>query len=59
MKIPGKAEIALPDIMVYLKYEADYVCFARLNPLNYQDINSEPKWVALCPEKGINKVKKD
>ncbi|CAG9332379.1 unnamed protein product [Blepharisma stoltei] len=59
VKIPGEATKTLPDIMVFLKYEDSHVCFARLNPYDWQDLKGEARWIAMCPEKSIGKIKND
>lgn len=46
----------LCDIFVYLKTSGNRVCFARLNPLEYKDVLTKPKWIALTPDKAIEKI---
>ncbi|CAG9312955.1 unnamed protein product [Blepharisma stoltei] len=59
MKIPFQAERSLPDVFVYLVADNEKICYARVSPYGWNNVNSNGTWIALLPDKAIGKINKD
>lgn len=55
MKLP-KGSNKLSDIFVYLKTKDYNVCFARLDPKDFNDVMAEPKWIRLTVDQAVGKI---
>ena len=47
----------IPDIFVYLMYSGKPICFARLNPGQFENPKPREKWIKLTPDMSIGTVK--
>ena len=55
MKVPVGYD-KLSDIFITLVSKKKSLCYARLNPLEFTDVMTEPKWISLTPDKAISEV---